>query len=100
MTHEMHDMNAAGMMPQTFRRDRLTWLLYLLLAFYGYSLNLPGPITPFLRRELGLSYTVSSLHFSAFADAVDIQAAFAVVALLLAGDLLIIQLARRSSARG
>ena len=54
-------------MPQTFRRDRFTWLLYLVLAFYGYFINILGPITPFLRSELGLSYTISSLHFAAFA---------------------------------
>jgi MFS family permease len=54
-------------MPQTFHRDRFTWLIYLFLAFYGYCLNVLGPITPFLKDELGLSYTVSSLHFTAFA---------------------------------
>jgi fucose permease len=54
-------------MQQTFQRDRSTWLAYLLLAFYGYHLNLLGPITPFLKNELRLSYTVSSLHFTAFA---------------------------------
>lgn len=54
-------------MPSTFRRDRATWLLYLMLAFYAYFLNILGPITPFLRGELGLSYTMSSLHFTAFA---------------------------------
>jgi fucose permease len=54
-------------MQPTFRRDRFTWLAYLLLAFYGYYLNILGPITPFLKDELGLSYTVSSLHFTAFA---------------------------------
>jgi fucose permease len=54
-------------MAQTFHRDRPTWLLYLLLAFYGYFLNILGPITPFLKDELALSYTVSSLHFTAFA---------------------------------
>jgi len=52
---------------QTFHRDRSTWLAYLLLALYGYFLNILGPITPFLKDELGLSYTVSSLHFTAFA---------------------------------
>lgn len=52
---------------QTFNRDRSTWLAYLLLAFYGYFLNVLGPITPFLKEELKLSYTVSSLHFTAFA---------------------------------
>jgi fucose permease len=55
------------MMPQTFRRDRFTWLAYLALAFYAYFLNVLGPITPFLKDELRLSYTISSLHFTAFA---------------------------------
>jgi fucose permease len=51
----------------TFQRNSFTWLAYLLLAFYGYFLNILGPITPFLKDELRLSYTVSSLHFTAFA---------------------------------
>ena len=54
-------------MRQTFHRDRFTWLAYLSLAFYAYFLNVLGPITPFLKEELRLSYTVSSLHFTAFA---------------------------------
>lgn len=54
-------------MSSTFRRSRFTWLAYLLLAFYGFLLNSLGPITPFLKREMGLTYTVSSLHFTAFA---------------------------------
>ena len=54
-------------MPQTFHRDRSTWLAYLALAFYGYFLNVLGPITPFLKAELQLTYTVSSFHFTAFA---------------------------------
>ncbi len=54
-------------MPRTFYRDRFTWLAYLLLAFYGYFLNVLGPITPFLKSELRLSYTIGSLHFTAFA---------------------------------
>jgi fucose permease len=54
-------------MAQTFFRDRFTWLAYLMLAFYGYFLNILGPITPFLKDELRLSYTISSLHFTAFA---------------------------------
>jgi fucose permease len=52
---------------QTIRRDRITWIAYSLLAIYGYFLNILGPITPFLHEELGLTYTVSSFHFSAFA---------------------------------
>jgi len=54
-------------MARTFHRDRFTWLAYLSLAFYGYFLNVLGPITPFLKEELHLSYTVSSFHFTAFA---------------------------------
>src|SRR5690349_10289346 len=54
-------------MPQSFHRDRFTWLAYLSLAFYGYFLNVLGPITPFLKEQLQLSYTVSSFHFTAFA---------------------------------
>src|SRR5215211_6237782 len=54
-------------MQRTFHRNRFTWLAYFSLAFYGYFLNILGPITPFLKEELGLSYTVSSFHFTAFA---------------------------------
>jgi len=42
-------------MAQVFHRDRVTWLAYLRLAFYGYFLNSLGPITPFLKDELKLS---------------------------------------------
>lgn len=41
--------------------------MYLMLAFFGYLLNILGPITPFLMEEFNLSYTLSSLHFTAFA---------------------------------
>jgi fucose permease len=54
-------------MQRTFHRDRFTWLLYLSIAIYGYFLNVLGPITPFLKDELDLNYTVSSFHFTAFA---------------------------------
>jgi fucose permease len=54
-------------MYRTFHRDRFTWLAYLSLAIYGYFLNGLGPITPFLKDELQLSYTISSFHFTAFA---------------------------------
>jgi fucose permease len=54
-------------MQPTFHRDRFTWLAYLALAVYAYFLNILGPITPFLKTELNLTYTVSSFHFTAFA---------------------------------
>jgi fucose permease len=54
-------------MQPTFHRDRFTWLTYLALAVYAYFLNILGPITPFLKSELNLTYTVSSFHFTAFA---------------------------------
>jgi hypothetical protein len=49
-------------LTQSFQRDRFTWLAYLFLGFYSYFLNGLGPITPLLKEELKLSYTVSSLH--------------------------------------
>lgn len=52
---------------QRFVRDSSTWLIYILLGYYSYLLNGLGPLTPFLRAEMGLAYTVASLHFSAFA---------------------------------
>lgn len=50
-----------------FRRDPETWLAYGMLGFYNFLLSGLGPLMPSLREELGLSYTVASLHFSAFA---------------------------------
>ena len=52
---------------QPFVRNRTTWIAYILLAIYAYFLNILGPITPYLQDELSLSYTLSGLHFSAFA---------------------------------
>lgn len=54
-------------MTRKMVRTRNTWAAYILLALYAYFLNIPGPITPFLRDEFQLSYTVTSFHFSAFA---------------------------------
>ena len=54
-------------MHHAFHRDGFTWLSYSLLAFYAYFLNVLGPITPFLKEELRLSYTISCFHFTAFA---------------------------------
>jgi fucose permease len=54
-------------MQNNLIRNRETWIAYILLAIYAYSLNILGPITPFLHDELKIAYAVSSLHFSAFA---------------------------------
>lgn len=50
-----------------FTRDRFTWLAYAMLAFFSYMQNALGPIMPFLRSELQLSYAAGGLHVSAFA---------------------------------
>lgn len=50
-----------------FVRDRLTWMAYFLLAYYAYTQAALGPLMPFLRSELSLSYTLAGLHLSAFA---------------------------------
>jgi fucose permease len=50
-----------------FTRTYLTWFAYLCAGSYAYQINILGPILPFLRGEMQLSYAVSSLHTSAFA---------------------------------
>ena len=42
-------------------------MAYLLLAYFAYLLNIQGPILPFLRDQLRLTYAGVSLHLSAFA---------------------------------
>ncbi|MBN1965534.1 MAG: MFS transporter [Anaerolineae bacterium] len=54
-------------MKPSFRRDRITWLAYFGLAYYAYLEAVLGPIMPFLRDELKMSYSVTGLHFSAMA---------------------------------
>ncbi len=54
-------------MTHPFVRSQLTWLMYLMLSFFGYVLNILGPVTPFLMDEFNLTYTLSSLHFTSFA---------------------------------
>ena len=61
------ERTAHGPANAPFRRDELTWLAFGMLGFYNYVLSGLGPLMPSLREELGLSYTIASLHFSAFA---------------------------------
>src|SRR5215210_264017 len=50
-----------------FRRDRLTWVVYVVLAWFAYLQAAPGLVIGHLRDELGLSYSVGGLHVAAFA---------------------------------
>ena len=50
-----------------FRRDRLTWLAYLVLAWFAYLQAAPGLVIAHLRDELDLSYSTGGLHIAAFA---------------------------------
>src|SRR5215207_6852298 len=57
-----------GHRPGTgFRRDRLTWLAYLVLAWFAYLQAAPGLVIAHLRDELDLSYSTGGLHIAAFA---------------------------------
>ncbi len=49
-----------------FKRDRFTWLTYLMLGFLCFMMSVLGPLMPFLRAELKMDYTLVSLHFSAY----------------------------------
>jgi predicted MFS family arabinose efflux permease len=50
-----------------FRRDRLTWVAYVMLAWFAYLQAAPGQVIAHLRDELHLSYAVGGLHVAAFA---------------------------------
>jgi MFS family permease len=50
-----------------FRRDRLTWVAYILLAWFAYLQAAPGLVIGHLRDELNLSYSTGGLHVAAFA---------------------------------
>src|SRR3954451_21204495 len=50
-----------------FRRDRLTWLAYVALAWFAYLQAAPGLVVGYLREELDLSYSTGGLHVAAFA---------------------------------
>src|SRR3954463_1468478 len=50
-----------------FRRDRLTWLAYVALAWFAYLQAAPGLVIGYLREELHLSYSTGGLHVAAFA---------------------------------
>jgi fucose permease len=50
-----------------FRRDRLTWIAYVLLAWFAYLQAAPGLVIGHLREELDLSYSTGGLHVAAFA---------------------------------
>jgi MFS family permease len=53
------------MAADNFIRDRFTWLAYLLLGYFAFTVSTLGPLMPFLSDELHLNYTQISLHFSA-----------------------------------
>src|SRR5215210_5288724 len=50
-----------------FRRDRVTWVAYGLLAWFAYLQAAPGLVVSHLRDEFGLSHTVGGFHVAAFA---------------------------------
>ena len=50
-----------------FRRDRLTWVAYVVLAWFAFLQAAPGLVIGHLRDELDLSYSVGGLHVAAFA---------------------------------
>src|SRR5215217_9177998 len=53
--------------PSEFRRDRLTWISYGLLAWFAYLQAAPALLIGHLRDELNLSYATGGLHVAAFA---------------------------------
>lgn len=58
-------MSSASTHP--FIRNRVTWLCYCMLGLFTYAVTVLGPVMPFLRTELDLTYTQGGLHSSMFA---------------------------------
>ncbi len=51
-----------------FKRDRLTWLMYAMLAGVSYQQGILGPLMPFLRESLDMSYTLGGVLSTAVAS--------------------------------
>ncbi len=66
-TSSIHTSTSYVTTQQPFVRTSFTWLAYLMLGYFAYLQAVLGPLMPFLRAELHLSYVVGSLHVSAFA---------------------------------
>ena len=49
------------------KRGWKVWLVYFMLAFFSYILNVAGPAVAYLRDEIGLSFTESGVQTSALA---------------------------------
>jgi cellulose biosynthesis protein BcsQ/MFS family permease len=52
----------SGAEAPRFVRDRLTWLGYISISTYAFYVYALGPVVAFLRQELHLTYTLTSLH--------------------------------------
>src|SRR4051812_50141331 len=50
-----------------FRRDRMTWVAYAMLAWFAYLQASPGLVVPHLRDELHMSYSAGGLLVAGFA---------------------------------
>ncbi len=74
---------------ERFVRDRFTWLAYILLACFTYLQAILGPMMPFLRTELNLSFTMGGLHLSAFAVGMILAGVIGVRVLALLGRQLV-----------
>lgn len=61
------DTPASGPGQPQFIRTGQTWFLYGMLGAFAFLQAVLGPLMPFLRATLHVSYAVASLHFSAFA---------------------------------
>lgn len=56
-----------AIVPVLYRRDRVTWLSFLLLGTYSYLQAAPGPLMPFVQETFHFNQTIASLHLSLFA---------------------------------
>src|SRR3712207_798452 len=67
MSVSLAPLRIVTLVSAMFRRDRLTWVAYVLLAWIAYLQAAPGVVVAHLRDDLDLSYSTGGLHVAAFA---------------------------------
>lgn len=65
--HQLASVETGFGVVSTFVRDRVTWLGYFAFCYLLYLESSLGPAMPSIRDDLGMSYTIASLHFTALA---------------------------------
>jgi fucose permease len=60
----MQSVDGVNMTSESpFIRSRVTWLSYILMAYFGFGISLLGPLMPFIAEKMELTFTEIGYHF-------------------------------------